>query len=119
MSQVPIDQTALQNLKSMIGGDADDLAELIDDFMSTLPVQVDHMKAHSAKGDWRALRITSHSCKSNSRDMGALQLGDLCAALELQCKEGQPTGLDEQIDHISEEAKTVLEAISKLDPKDV
>ena len=114
MTQNTINMEALRNLKVMIGGSSDDLAELISDFVTTLPVQVSHMQSHAANNDWKALRISSHSCKSNSRDLGALVLGDLCAAVELQCQEGTTTGIDAQIDLIAKEAKAVIAAISKL-----
>ena len=119
MTQKTISRDALHNLKEVIGGDQDDLAELIRDFVSTLPVQVDHMQTQAKSGDWTALRISAHSCKSNARDLGALALGDLCAAFELQCKEGSPTGMDAQIVRIATEAEAVIEAISALDLSDV
>lgn len=119
MTRAIIDLATIRRLKDVIGGDTDDLTELINDFVSTLPMQVERMKAHSAGCDWKALRITSHSCKSNSRDLGALRLGDLCAELELQCKAGAPTGLGDQLDAIFEEANAVHEAMSNLDPEDV
>lgn len=119
MTQSTIDLDALRNLKAMIGGGADDLAELISDFVTTLPVQVSHMQTHVTNSDWAALRISSHSCKSNSRDLGALALGDLCAAVELQCREGTPIDLAPQIERIATEAELVIAAIKELDPVDV
>lgn len=119
MTESTIDLNALHNLKVTIGGSEDDLAELISDFVTTLPVQVSHMQTHAANADWSALRINAHSCKSNARDLGALALGKLCAAVELQCKQGAPTGMTTQIERIAEEAKIVIAAISELDPADV
>lgn len=119
MTRAIIDLATIRQLKDVIGGDTEDLTELINDFVSTLPMQIERMKAQAASCDWKALRISSHSCKSNSRDLGALQLGDLCAKLELQCKAGTPTGLGDQLDAIFEEASVVHEAMSNLDPKDV
>ncbi len=119
MARAIIDVATIRQLKAVIGGDTEDLTELIHDFVSTLPRQVERMEAQSIACDWIALRITSHSCKSNSRDLGALRLGDLCAELELQCKVGAPTGLGDQLNAIHEEAIAVHETLSKLDPNDV
>ena len=119
MTESTINLDAIHSLKVTIGGSEDDLAELICDFVTTLPVQVSHMQTHAANADWSALRISAHSCKSNARDLGALALGDLCAAVELQCKEGVPTGMKAQIERIAEEATVVIAAISELDPADV
>ncbi len=119
MTQATIDQSALRRLKDVIGGDTDDLAELINDFVSTLPIQVEHMNSQAAISDWVALRITSHSCKSNARDLGALELGDLCAQLETQCKDGEPIDLSDQLAAIADEASVVLRELTSLDPKDV
>ena len=114
-----IDLQALRNLKSMIGDDFDDLAELIEDFVTGLPTQMQHMHDHSARGDLAALRIVAHSCKSNARDLGAVSLASLCATLETDCAAGLVDDLPSQLDGISSAIDAALKNYSTLDLSNV
>ena len=115
MSENTIDMAALAKLKDMIGGDVEDLAELVDDFVESIPGQVAKMKAEAANQDWAALRIASHSCKSNGRDLGATALTALCAELELQCKNGEPVDPAAQVAAIADAAQSAANALKALD----
>lgn len=115
MTNDVIDTTALTKLKDMIGGDPEDLSELVEDFLETFPSQAADMRNQATLEDWSALRITAHSCKSNARDLGATALSALCAELELQCKSGQPDAAVDQIDAIDAAGQTALTALRELD----
>lgn len=115
MSNPLIDEAALAKLKEIIGGDSEDLAELVDDFVSAFPEQAETMEGLAAAGDWSALRISAHSCKSNARDLGALALSELCAKLELECKSGAPTDPRTQVDEIRTQGMLALSALQELD----
>lgn len=110
---------ALRKLKDMIGGDSEDLAELVDDFVNAFPEQMTQMRAQSESRDWGTLRITAHSCKSNARDMGATELSQLCADLELQCRKGAPVAPDVQLDGIARSGADAIAALKRLDLDDV
>ncbi len=115
MTHDTIDTAALANLKEVIGGDAEDLRELVDDFTEAMPGQTSKMQSHVADADWTGLRITSHSCKSNARDLGAVELMSLCAALELQSKNGEPEDPSGQVGAISSAAEAAVEALRQVD----
>lgn len=115
MSQPAINVADLQKLKAMIGGDIEDLQELVDDFLANLPQQTTALRAAAQSQDWGAMRITAHSCKSNARDLGAAHLSELCAELELQCKSGAPADLDTQLDSIEEVAAQAIAALKAQD----
>lgn len=115
MTDSTIDTTAIAQLKEVIGGDIEDLQELVDDFVTDLPGQISKMQAQSAEADWAGLRITSHSCKSNARDLGASALSGLCAALELQCKSGAPTDPAGQLAAIEAAANAAVAELRQLD----
>lgn len=115
MATALIDTTALAKLKDMIGGDTEDLAELVEDFVEAFPQQVEEMQRHANDEAWGALRISSHSSKSNARDMGALSLTELCAELELQCKAGVPADPLEQISEIEKAGHAAIDALRELD----
>lgn len=110
-----IDTAALAKLKEMIGGETEDLAELVDDFVAGFADQVVEMRRQAVAEDWGALRISSHSTKSNARDMGAVALSTLCADLELQCKSGAPEGAAAQVAAIETAGQAAIIALKGLD----
>jgi len=88
MTDEVIDRAALKRLLDVIGGDPDDLAELIEEFETVTPDILETMKSAANAGDIAALRISAHSLKSNSRDFGAVALAGSCEALERDCHGG-------------------------------
>jgi len=53
------------------------------------------MRTAAETGDQPALMMASHSLKSNSANVGAVQLADLCRALEADARAGAvPDALD-------------------------
>lgn len=118
MSDV-LDLSALQKLKSIIGGDPEDLAELVGDLRTEVPNQLQQMRDYSKSGDLTSLRLVAHNCKSNARDLGALQLSTLCAQLENESATGKVANLTEQLSQITVAAEAALKSLAELDLKDV
>lgn len=114
-----LDISALRELKSMIGGDPGDLAELVEDFTSTLPAQLQQLQEHSSTGDLVALRIAAHSCKSNARDLGALRLSKLCAQLESESAAGEVVDIPSHLAQIATAIEAALLNFEQLDLADV
>jgi len=112
-----IDTDALARLRDLIGGEEEDLAELIQDFSETAPSLVDEMVVSAGDGDWIKLKINAHSLKSNCKDFGAVALGDLCEALERESAQGEVMNAQNKVEKISIELKTVLQAMQTLDLK--
>lgn len=115
MTSDVIDTAALTKLKDMIGGDTEDLSELVADFLESFPGQAAAMRDQASSEDWLALRITAHSCKSNARDLGATALSMLCAELERQCKAGQPDAPVEQVSAIEAAGHAALDQLRAVD----
>jgi HPt (histidine-containing phosphotransfer) domain-containing protein len=88
MTDEVIDRAALKRLLDVIGGDPDDLAELIEEFETVTPDILETMKSAANAGDIETLRISAHSLKSNGRDFGAIALAQSCEALERDCHDG-------------------------------
>ena len=84
MSEGVINKAALQRLLDVIGGDREDLAELLEEFETSTPQTLAEMQAAAAAGDLGALRIASHSLKSNGRDFGADALATACDPLRVR-----------------------------------
>lgn len=115
MSVEIIDASALAKLKDMIGGDIDDLSELVEDFVDAFPEQAKTMQDQAATSDWEGLRISAHTLKSNARDMGASGLSALAAELESQCKEGAPTDAVSKVVEIVRDGEAAVRTLQKLD----
>lgn len=86
-----IDRAALRQLLDVIGGDRDDLDELLEDYRNMAPDLAAEMFDAAEAGDLDRLRIAAHTLKSNARDFGALRLSSLCEALEKECRAGSVT----------------------------
>ncbi len=114
MSDDTIDRRAIDRLLSVIGGDPEDLLELLDDFERTTPGLVSAMRAGAVAGDRDGMRIPAHSLKSNSRDFGALRLARLCEALEHACKQGEPADALGDIEAIDGELTTARAALAAM-----
>jgi HPt (histidine-containing phosphotransfer) domain-containing protein len=113
MPEEVIDKAALQRLLDVIGGDPEDLAELIDEFEATTPKILQDMTAAAATGDIAALRVSAHSLKSNARDFGATALATACETLEHACRDGavsDPAGQVTAIGENLDEARSALGA---------
>lgn len=110
----PIDPAALDKLLAVIGGDAEDLQELIADFHGIAADLNDTIRAGVAAADRDAVRIAAHTLKSNARDFGAISVAALCQTLEQHMKDGgtvEPGPLVEHVDRAVAEALAALDAL--------
>jgi HPt (histidine-containing phosphotransfer) domain-containing protein len=121
MSADIIDRAALRRLLDVIGGDPEDLHDLLEDYRSMAPELASQISAAAVSGDLDALRIAAHSLKSNARDFGALRLSSVCEELERSCRSGavpDACGMAEAI--VSEEiaARQALTGLAAEDLSD-
>jgi len=82
MAEGIIDRATFAELQA--GAGADFVKELVDTFFEEAPVMFDELRAALAAGDASAFRRAAHSLKSNSQTFGALRLGAMARALELE-----------------------------------
>ena len=115
MTPAVIDLAAIANFKAVVGDDPELLAEFVGVFVRSVPKHVAAMREASAARDLAGLRIAAHSCKSNSRDMGATILSELCATLEGQSRDGTVDDPEAQISRIEVEGNRAIEALTGLD----
>lgn len=111
----PIDRKALDRLLELIGGDLEDLQELVDEFEQSTPDLVVTMRTAVVESDVASLRIAAHSLKSNARDMGATTLAALCEALEHAARDGAVDAPGDRVAEIDSEltrARSALAAMS-------
>ena len=84
-----VDLEALDRLLEMTGGDLDFLDELVDTYLADAPVQLAAMREAAASGASADLIRPAHSLKSNSANIGAMTLADLCRNLETAARSGR------------------------------
>jgi signal transduction histidine kinase/DNA-binding response OmpR family regulator/HPt (histidine-containing phosphotransfer) domain-containing protein len=87
-----LDTAALENLLSVLGGEFEYLAELIDSFLEDAPQLLAELNQSFEDGDAVGVRRVAHSLKSNGADFGATTFSNLCKELELQAKSGEIDG---------------------------
>jgi HPt (histidine-containing phosphotransfer) domain-containing protein len=109
-----IDLGALQRLLAVIGGDPEDFEELVEEFESSTPQTLEKMRAAAASADLGALRIASHSLKSNGRDFGATVLAEACEALEQDCRAGKVSDPQARVAEISVELDRARMALAEV-----
>lgn len=111
----PIDLTALDRLKKTLGSKAKGMFPVLlaSFFNDAKKLQI---QARQAADDGNAadLRRAVHTLKSNARNFGALNLGELCQQLENCAKEGDLENAAAQLAEIAkefEQAKAALERV--------
>ncbi len=92
-----IDPAAIDELLRMVGDDRDFLGELIDTYLEDSPRQLEAMREAVGEGDVSALVRPAHTLKSNSRNLGATALADLCADLEAGARRGDLSRASERV----------------------
>jgi HPt (histidine-containing phosphotransfer) domain-containing protein len=119
MTDDVIDRAALRRLLDVIGGNPEDLNDLLEEYRNTAPELASQISVAASSGDLEKLRIAAHTLKSNARDFGATRLSSLCDNLERNCRNGAVPdwrGMAEAID--SEEA-AARQALSSINAEDI
>ena len=92
-----LDPAALDRLRELAGGDEDFVRELLATYLEDAVGQLERMRAASKAGDHTGLMMASHSLKSNSANVGALRLAELCRALEADARAGAVADADGRV----------------------
>lgn len=114
MNDARIDRSAIARLLDVIGGDPEDLKELVEEFHASAPDLVGRMQSSASSGDTEGLRIAAHSLKSNGRDFGAVALAGMCERLEHECRSGTVEDGVGQVAAIAGELIAVRAALDRV-----
>jgi HPt (histidine-containing phosphotransfer) domain-containing protein len=106
-----IDTRALEQLQELIGGDRDELVELVQTFLVEGDDIVADMSSALEVTDADLLRRSAHSLKASAQDFGAPKLSTLSATLESACKSGIPDGAVEQVSEIANQYAAVRDEL--------
>jgi signal transduction histidine kinase/DNA-binding response OmpR family regulator/HPt (histidine-containing phosphotransfer) domain-containing protein len=106
-----IDQKALYDLLSAVGGEFNFLEELIDTFLEDAPKLMIELNQYVESGDSGGTRRIAHSLKSNGADFGAITFSNLCKELEILSKSNGLDGAAELTSQIGSEYGKVEAAL--------
>ena len=95
-------------------GGPDPRIRLINVFLNSSPPLLDALRAALQSSDADALSKTAHSMKSASLNMGAVGLGDLCAALEKLGRNGTTEKAGDLFIMVEREYAAVEAAFTKI-----
>ena len=101
-----------------VGGDPEDLIELLEDFINNSPNLVEDIRSAGEAENWHEMRVAAHSLKGNARDFGATRLSALCLDLELQCREGTVSDAKSIVSEIEKEEQTVRLELTSIKEND-
>ena len=77
-----IDRGTLDKLREIVGGNQDDVIEIVCSFLEEGPALMAALQVAAGASNLDVIRRSAHSLKSNARDMGALDLAATCARIE-------------------------------------
>jgi HPt (histidine-containing phosphotransfer) domain-containing protein len=109
-----LDPGALAKLKQMLGHQSAYLKEFIDAILQTAPQRLTELQQALRRENLAELRLAAHSLKSNSADIGAGRLFELCRKLEASAKAGALTGMAEQLVEVDTAYQQVEAALREL-----
>ena len=109
-----LNQSAIDNLLNLVGGDQASLAELIGSFLEETPPLLLNLRRALETGDTELLRRSGHTLKSSSRDFGATRISILGQQLEAMGKDKELSGAAGLVAQVEVEYEPVKAALEKL-----
>jgi len=107
----PVDVSVLAGL---VGNDPAVIHELLQDFRVSAAKTASELRAACAAGQAAVAGAAAHKLKSSACSVGALALGELCAAIEQAGKAGQIDVLTALLPHFEAEMAVVDEYLGSL-----
>lgn len=94
----PLDRARIDLLLRRDDGAGRALAEIVGDYRTLSWEGRDELRRELREGDHTALARTAHSLKSASANLGAKELAQVCAELEMHARQVELVGSDEFAD---------------------
>jgi HPt (histidine-containing phosphotransfer) domain-containing protein len=106
-----LDPAAMDRLLEITGDDRSFVDELIDTFIEDATAQLEALRDAAGAGDTEAAVRPSHSLKSNSVNVGATRLAELCRSIEVDGRSGAVPDLDTRVRDVEAEFAGVRDAL--------
>jgi HPt (histidine-containing phosphotransfer) domain-containing protein len=94
----PLDRAQIDLLLSLDDGAGEALAEIVEEYRTMSWEGRDDLRREMRDGDHTALARTSHALKGASANVGANDLAQVCAELEMHARQVELVGSDEFAD---------------------
>ncbi|HSZ37846.1 MAG TPA: Hpt domain-containing protein [Acidimicrobiales bacterium] len=94
----PLDRAQIDLLLSLDDGAGDALAEIVGEYRTVCWQGRDDLRRGLREGDHTAVAGTAHSLKGASANLGANDLAQVCAELEMHARQIELVGSDEFAD---------------------
>lgn len=104
----------LNSLLEVIGGEFDQLVQIIDSFLEDAPLQLTKLGEAIEGKDSGTIRLLAHSLKSNGADLGATDFTEACKKLELLAKTGELNGVDALYTEITGQFPAIKKALEEI-----
>ena len=113
MSQSPVDEEVLDELKDML---EDEFIDLLQTYLKDTASKLELLKQSLSSGTLEEVRKLAHSVKGSSVNLGIAPLSALCGELEVVAQEGDISRCQSLLMSILNEAETVFGLLkAKLD----
>ncbi|HSX85339.1 MAG TPA: PAS domain S-box protein [Cellvibrio sp.] len=112
-ADVVIDIRILQDL---VGNEPAVVHEFLQDFRGGALIMAEDLREAGARNDRRLIASIAHKLKSSARSVGAVQLGELCARLEMLCNQQPETSLIDCLQAFERELAAVNDCVDVLLP---
>jgi HPt (histidine-containing phosphotransfer) domain-containing protein len=112
--EAAVDTGALDELRASVGDDPEFFAEIVGDFLTEAPDQLDTLRAALASGDATGAARAAHTLKGTSRTFGARDLATLCQQVEAAAGTGDLDAGVARIDRIDGEWARVQAELGAL-----
>lgn len=92
-----LDQSAIDNLMAMAGGDPEFVDEVVDAFLAEAPREVEALRAAIAADDPASVIRPAHTIKGMSVNLGARRVTELARTIEERARAGSLDGAPEAV----------------------
>jgi HPt (histidine-containing phosphotransfer) domain-containing protein len=106
-----LDLEMLRRLVSLDGEDDDFIRDVMGSYLKQLEESLDAMRDALREDDLESVRLTAHSLKGASKQLGAMRMGDLLGAIERAIDTDAAAAILEQME---QEAPRVHQAVQSL-----
>ena len=115
VENITLDQRALQNIREVDPQGGNGLLErLIEIFADKSPQLVDEIRSGVEADDPDRVRLSAHTLKSSSANLGANALASICKTLEENARGKQLEGAAELLEEIERVLPAVFEALDRI-----
>jgi HPt (histidine-containing phosphotransfer) domain-containing protein len=110
---IDMNAEGLQSILQLAEGDASVLMEIIFDSLQYTPQLMDNLTQAVEQEDAKKIKLSAHSLKSSSAQIGALIMADFCHHLEMKSADGDISEAKQYLQQIYQEYDNVQKELNE------